>query len=83
MLSFIQSFYKSVIPLYILQVYLTLLEMKWKHYNKLRSNRKLDDDDNDIPVATIYYTNPRNFLMQWSRGQLIEEFMKLNNIEIL
>ncbi|CAC5366770.1 unnamed protein product [Mytilus coruscus] len=34
-------------------VYITVLDMTWKHYQKLRTNKTLDENDR----ATIYYTH--------------------------
>ncbi|XP_076110727.1 uncharacterized protein LOC143079346 [Mytilus galloprovincialis] len=59
-------------------VYLTVLDMTWKHYQKLRNNKILDDNDK----ATIYYTHARNILQERSRRVLIEEFLRLNNMEL-
>ncbi|XP_063442122.1 uncharacterized protein LOC134722430 [Mytilus trossulus] len=59
-------------------VYLTVLDMTWKHYQKLRNNEILDDNDK----ATIYYTHARNILQERSRRVLIEEFLRFNNMEL-
>lgn len=40
-------------------IYLTVLEMTWQHYQKLKNNQPLEPEDQ----ATIQYTSPQNFLM--------------------
>ncbi|CAG2203082.1 unnamed protein product [Mytilus edulis] len=59
-------------------VYITVLDMTWRHYQKLRNNKTLDENDR----ATIYYTHARNILMERSRRVLIGEFLRLNNMEL-
>ena len=59
------------------QVFFTVLEMTRKHYQKLRDNEDLDPDDR----AVIYYSRPKDILLQPVRRSLIADFMLLNNIE--
>ncbi|XP_063398665.1 uncharacterized protein LOC134683346 [Mytilus trossulus] len=59
-------------------VIFTLLEMSRKHLEKLKNNQELEEQDD----ATIYYSPPYDILCEESRGILIENFMRLNNINI-
>ncbi|XP_076078258.1 uncharacterized protein LOC143048456 [Mytilus galloprovincialis] len=59
------------------RVFFTLLEMTRKHYQKLKDNEDLDIDDK----AIIYYSNPKDILMEPERRTLIKDFMSLNNIQ--
>lgn len=52
--------------------------MSRKHLEKLKNNQELDDHDE----ATSYYSPPYDILCEESRGILIENFMRLNNINI-
>lgn len=51
--------------------------MTRKHYQKLKDNEDLDIDDK----AIIYYSNPKDILMEPERRTLIKDFMSLNNIQ--
>ncbi|XP_076114756.1 uncharacterized protein LOC143082786 isoform X2 [Mytilus galloprovincialis] len=59
-------------------VIFTLLEMSKKHLEKLRNNEELDNQDE----ATIYYSPPYDILCEESRNILIENFMRLNNVNV-
>ncbi|XP_052088563.1 uncharacterized protein LOC127725545 [Mytilus californianus] len=59
------------------RVFFTLLEMTRKHYQKLKDYEDLDENDK----AIIYYSNPKDILMEPERRTLIKDFMSLNNIE--
>lgn len=52
--------------------------MSRKHLEKLKNNQELEEQDE----ATIYYSPPYDILCEESRGILIENFMRLNNINI-
>ncbi|XP_071147319.1 uncharacterized protein [Mytilus edulis] len=60
------------------KVYFTLLDMSGDHYYKLCKRMTLDKDRD---VATIYYSKPLDILIEEERNILIENFMRLNNID--
>ncbi|CAC5403986.1 unnamed protein product [Mytilus coruscus] len=60
------------------KVFITVLEMKKKHLNKLENNEELDEDDK----ALIYYSQPFDLIYSDERSILIDNIMRLNNIEL-
>lgn len=60
------------------KVFFTVLEMKKKHLNKLENNEELDEDDK----ALIYYSQPFDLIYSDERSILIDNIMRLNNIEL-
>ena len=59
-------------------MFFTVLEMTWKHYQKLKRNEDLHPDDK----AIIYYSQPKDILIESERRLLIADLMRLNNAEL-
>ncbi|XP_063439675.1 uncharacterized protein LOC134720976 [Mytilus trossulus] len=60
------------------KVFFTVLEMKSEHLIKLENNEELDEDDK----AVIYYSKPFDLIYSDERSILIDNIMRLNNIEL-
>ena len=69
---------QSVSYFLILQVLFTVLEMKKEHLKKLENNEELDEDDK----AVIYYSQPFDLIYSDERSILIDNIMRLNNLEL-
>ena len=62
---------------FFFQVYLTLLEISYQHYEKLAGANLLTSEDR----ATIYYSAPYNIFDKKDSITLINTFVRLNNME--
>ncbi|XP_076110759.1 uncharacterized protein LOC143079367 isoform X1 [Mytilus galloprovincialis] len=60
------------------KVLFTVLEMKKEHLKKLENNEELDEDDK----AVIYYSQPFDLIYSDERSILIDNIMRLNNLEL-
>ncbi|CAC5406384.1 unnamed protein product [Mytilus coruscus] len=58
------------------KIFFTVLEISSTHYKKLKENIELEDQDK----AIIYYSTPLDILLREDRNVLIDNFIRLNNI---
>ncbi|VDH93270.1 Hypothetical predicted protein [Mytilus galloprovincialis] len=59
------------------KIFFTVLEISSTHYKKLKENVELEEEDK----AIIYYSTPLDILLRNDRNDLIDNFIRLNNIK--
>ena len=74
LLNEVDSNYNELFIVYVIQVIFTLLQTDGKHLSEVYTKENVEEK------ANIYYSKPKDILKKEDRDQLMEAFIRLNNV---